>query len=220
MATIGYLRVSTDEQAQSGLGLDAQLEAIRRTFGEPDAVFRDEGISGAKANRPGLMDALNALGAGDVLAVAKRDRLARDTFYSLWIEKEAKRRGASIVSAAGEGNGDAPTDVLMRTIVNAFAEYERNLIGARTAAALEQKRKRGEFTGGDVPYGFDLGTDGVRLTQDEAEAEAVELMLELKDRGYSLRQICDELRERGVETKRGGGRWHPTVVSRILKRAA
>ena len=74
---------------------------------------------------------------------------------SLWIEKEAKRRGASIVSAAGEGTeSEEPTAVLMRRIVDAFAEYEKNVIGARTAAALEQKRERGEKTGGNVPFGY------------------------------------------------------------------
>ena len=134
-ASIAYLRVSTDEQANSGLGLglDAQL----------DAIYRDEGHSGSDLKRPALMDAIDALSAGDVLVVAKRDRLARDTFFSAWIEKEAKRRGARILSAAGEGTeNDDPASVLMRNIIDSFAQYERDLIAARTKAALEQKRRK------------------------------------------------------------------------------
>ena len=81
-ASIAYLRVSTDEQANSGLGLDAQLDAIIAAVGQPDAIYRDEGYSGSDPKRPALMDAIDALSAGDVLVVAKRDRLARDTFFS------------------------------------------------------------------------------------------------------------------------------------------
>jgi DNA invertase Pin-like site-specific DNA recombinase len=109
MSTIAYLRVSTDEQAESGLGLDAQLESITKAFEAPDGVFRDEGYSGKDPNRPGLTEALEALRRGDVLVVAKRDRLARDTFLSLWLEKEVKRRGARIASAAGEGTDSDET---------------------------------------------------------------------------------------------------------------
>jgi len=161
MAVIAYLRVSTDDQVQSGLGLDAQLEAIEKAIGPPDVTFCDEGLSGSNPNRAGLLGALEALKSGDTLAVAKRDRLARDAFLSAWIEKETKKRGARVVSAAGEGtDNEDPASVLMRRMVDAFAEYERGLIASRTASALEQKRKRGEKTGGVVPLGYAV-EDGV-----------------------------------------------------------
>jgi len=121
-----YLRVSTQEQAESGLGLEAQVAAITKAFGEPGAVYSDEGISGSKADRPALGELLDSLQPGDVVAVAKRDRLARDLFLTLWVEKEAKKAGARIVSAAGEGTeNDDPASGLMRHMVDAFAEYER-----------------------------------------------------------------------------------------------
>lgn len=221
MAAIAYLRVSTDEQAQSGLGLEAQIEAIQNAVGTPEAIYRDEGYSGSNAKRPGLLDALDALREGDTLVVAKRDRLARDTFLALWIEKEVKRRKGRIISAAGEGTeSEDPAAKLMRTIVDAFAEYERNLIGARTTAALQQKQKRGEKTGGDVPYGFQVADDGIHLHADTDEQLAVDIISELHRRGYSLRQICDELQARGIRTKRGNSTWQPRVISRLIKRAA
>lgn len=221
MAFIAYLRVSTDEQANSGLGIEAQRAAIEKAVGQSDAVFCDEGYSGSNPKRPGLLAALEALESGDVLVVAKRDRLSRDVYLAAWLEKEAKRRGARIVSAAGEGTeNDDPASVLMRTLIDAFAEYEKNLIGARTSAALAAKKARGEKTGGDIPFGFNLASDGRHLTPDASEQEAVAIIAELKRRGYTLRQIGAELEARGVRTKNGKTAWHPQVVARIAGRAA
>lgn len=221
MATIAYLRVSTDEQANSGLGLDAQLEAISKATGRPESVFRDEGYSGSNPKRPGLLGALEALRAGDVLAVAKRDRLARDAYLSAWIEKEVKKRRARVVSAAGEGTeSDDPAAILMRRMVDAFAEYERLLIGARTTAALAAKRRRGEKTGGDVPFGWRLDEDGKTLVAAADEQRVIVLARELRDRGWTLREIGAELERRGVLTKSGKATWNPKTVSSLLKKAA
>ena len=220
MATIAYLRVSTDEQAQRGLGLDAQLAAITKAHGKPDQVYRDEGMTGKDPNRPGLLSALDALKRDDVLVVAKRDRLARDTFLSLWCDKEAKRRRARIVSAAGEGTeSDDPAAVLMRTMVDAFATYERQLIGQRTKAALAQKKTKGEKTGGDVPFGFDLAADGIHLVENADEQKIIRLCASLKAKGYSLRAIGAELKSMGYTTKKGTTTWHPQTIKNLLKAA-
>jgi DNA invertase Pin-like site-specific DNA recombinase len=221
MATIFYLRVSTDEQAESGLGLEGQEVALRKAFGEPDAMFTDEGKSGKDPNREGLLNALDALKSGDVLAVAKRDRLARDVYLSAWIEKEAKRRGAKIQSSAGEGTeNDDPANVLMRQIIDAFAEYERAMIGARTKVALSVKKSKGEKTGGDVPFGFDLDADGIHLVPNKREQAVIEMVADLRAEGFSLRQIATELEQRGIKTKGGQNAWHAKTISRVLKRVA
>ena len=222
MAIVAYLRVSTDDQAENGFGMDAQLDSITKKIGVPERTYRDEGLSGKDATRPGLLEALESLRSGDLLAVAKRDRLARDTYLVLWIEKEAKRRGARIVSAAGEGgDGDDPAQVLLRRIVDSFAEYERLIIGQRTAAALKVKRERGEKTGGKyAPFGFRVSDDGVHLERDDREAATVDLIKGLRERGLSLREIAAEMEHRGILTKAGKTRWNPTTVSRILSRAA
>ncbi len=221
MATLAYLRVSTDEQAQSGLGLEAQLAAIRRAAGEPTAVYSDEGCSGGDPKRPGLLSCLEALRAGDTLVVAKRDRLARDTFLALWVEKEAKRRRARIVSAAGEGtDSDDPAAVLMRTLVDAFAQYERAIIGARTSSALKAKRARGQKTGGYVPFGFRLAEDGRTLVADAAEKAVIAQVRQMRADGWTLRAIAADLEARGVLTKQGRARWHAEGVAAILRQAA
>ena len=183
-----YLRVSTDEQAESGLGLEAQLAACRALAARMDwqvALVCEDALSGGLPleKRTILLDALAALGRGDVLLVAKRDRLSRgDLMATAMIEAAVKRAGARIVSAAGEGTeSDDPASVLMRRIVDAFGEYERLLIKARTRAALKAKKARGERYG-QVPYGHRLAGDGNRLEPDPDEAAAVALILDLPRR--------------------------------------
>ena len=131
MTSYCYLRVSTGEQADSGAGLAAQEDACRAWCKQNDEhlgeVFSDPGISGSAGidKRPGLMSALEALGKGDVLLVAKRDRLGRDPLIVAMIEAAVERSGARVVSAAGEGtDSDDPSQVLMRRIIDAFAEYD------------------------------------------------------------------------------------------------
>jgi DNA invertase Pin-like site-specific DNA recombinase len=215
MATIAYLRVSTDEQ---DLGLDAQDLAIRAKY-EPAEVFIDEGLSGGKADRPALMQALSALRKGDELVVAKRDRLSRGNAYlTAWIEKEVAKVGARIVSVAGEGTeSDEPQDILMRRIIDAFSEFERLQIGARTKAALAAKKAKGERIG-EVPYGFDADADG-RLTANVEEQETLTVISALRGRGWTLRAICGELEARGITTKKGAKKWQPKTVANLAKAA-
>ena len=220
-----YLRVSTDEQAESGLGLEAQLAACRVAAGrngwEIASIFEDAMSGGLPlARRTILLDALTALGRGDVLLVAKRDRLSRgDMMTTAMIEAAVKRAGARIVSAAGEGTeSDDPASVLMRRIVDAFGEYERLLIKARTRAALKAKKARGERYG-QVPYGHRLAGDGIRLVPDPAEAEAVALIVALRAARTSLRGIAGELDRRGIPTK-SGRPWKHSTVHDVLRRIA
>lgn len=226
MRAILYLRVSTDEQAESGLGLEAQAQSCRQ-FAERQGLptvgpFADEGVSGAAAldDRPGLMAALGELKRGDALLVAKRDRLARDPIVTAMIEAAAKRKGARVVSAAGEGTeSDNPTDVLMRRIVDAFAEYERLLIAGRTRSALQAKIRRGQRCG-RVRFGFDLAADGKTLVANDVEQHTLALIRDLRDSGWTLRAIAAELTARGAATKEGKARWSYSTVQRILERAA
>ena len=205
MATIAYLRVSTEQQTQSGAGLDAQLDACQRMAGQLAGVYRDEGVSGKTGldKRPALLEAIAELGKGDTLMVAKRDRLGRDPLVVAMIEAAVQRKGARIVSAAGEGtDSDSPSDVLMRRMVDAFAEYERLVIGARTRAALQAKKARGERTG-SIPYGFRLADDGVNLVRDEVEQEAMTMIRELNGKGLSLRNIAGRLEAKGYKPRNG-----------------
>jgi site-specific DNA recombinase len=221
---IGYVRVSTDQQAGSGLGLDAQRHAIQQAAERGHialaAVYEDAGISGAKdiADRPGLLDAVNALKRGDVLLIAKRDRLGRDVVAVALIERLIARKGARVLSAAGEGtDSDDPTAMLMRRIVDAFGEYERLLIGARTRAALRAKRAQG-LRVGNVPFGYTLGDDREALVPCVEEQAVLVAIRLLRGEGRSLRAVASALNEQGLRT-RFGTTWRHEYVANLLKPA-
>ena len=214
----GYLRVSTDAQADSGLGLEAQRSAITAAAGrlglDLGDVFTDAGLSGALEleDRPGLFAAVNALKRGETLLVAKRDRLGRDVVAVAMLERLTARKGARIISAAGEGTeGTDAASMLQRRILDAFGEYERLIIGQRTKAALKAKRDRGERAG-NIPFGYSLNADGRTLDANADEQHVIGLLRELKAAGYTLRQIADELNRQGFTTRRGTAWRHQYVA--------
>ena len=215
---VAYIRVSTDEQH---LGPEAQLAAIEQWAVRQGvtlvAIHRDIGVSGATplADCTGLMAALEDLGVhgAGLLVVAKRDRLARDVMKSAMAEARAEALGARIVSTAGEGDGTDPSAKLMRQIVDAFAEYERALISARTKAALAAKARKGERVGG-VPYGFS-DVDG-SLVANDAERKVIAEAKYLSSNGMSLRGICAKFASEGI-TFRNFSWTSPAHADRLVK---
>lgn len=230
MKAITYRRVSTSEQGASGLGLDAQsaacaAAAARLGLSVAD-VYTDAGVSGKTEgeDRAGFMAAVASLGTGDVLMVAKRDRLGRDPIAVAMMERLIERKGARVVSAAGEGTeGNDPAAVLMRRMVDAFSEYERLLIGARTKAALGALKRRGVRLGAPgLGWRRADATDaeGRRVVEPvDAEAAAVARARALRAEGATLREVAARLAAEGFTTKKGA-RWHPTTVARALTGAA
>ena len=164
-----------------------------------------------------------------MLLVAKRDRIGRlEPLAMAMIEAAVRRNGARIISAAGEGTeDDDPASILMRRMIDAFAEYERLIIGARTKSALAAKRRRGEKTGGPVPFGFQAGPDKIAadgsvtrtLVPCPVEQEIIRLVIELRDAGETLQTIADNLNARGI-CRREGAAWDRAYVFQILKRAS
>lgn len=224
LRAIVYARVSTDEQAASGLGVEAQLHACREWARREGRVvageFIDDGIGGATElhKRPALVELLNEIRAGDVVLVAKRDRIGRDLMIGAIIEAAVTRKGGRFVSAAGEGTeGDEPSNILMRRVVDSFAEYERLVIKVRTKAALAAKRRRGELIS-RMPYGCDLAPDGKTLVPNETEVAWIGLMLRWRSEGFDARRIASELNKAGAPPKRGT-RWYHASVKSILERA-
>jgi DNA invertase Pin-like site-specific DNA recombinase len=223
MKVIGYLRVSTDQQVESGLGLDAQKSACEKyaqKIGcEITEFFRDEGFSGSLSleKRPGMLNAISSLKKSDILLVAKRDRLGRDPLVLAMIESGVARKGARIVSAAGEGtDSDDPSSILMRRIIDAFSEYERLVIKARTKAALKTKKDKQQRVG-HIPFGYALAADGIQLEKNTHEFAIRETMRELRDSGLSIRDIVIELNKKNLYN-RGETKWNHASLHRILKR--
>jgi DNA invertase Pin-like site-specific DNA recombinase len=153
-----------------------------------------------------------------VLLVVRRDRLARDTLTAAMCEKIAQKVGASILTVSGEGNGEGPEAQLMRTILDAFAQYEKTLIALRTKAGMARKREKGERLG-MVPYGWKLAADGVHLIDHALKQAVIVTVRALRASGLSYHAITDELNRRGL-VNRAGGRFNHTQVVRMLEDAA
>ena len=215
-----YRRVSTQEQADSRLGLEGQ-EATCREYAARHGltvaeVHTDGAVSRAAdlTDSPALMAALAALPHGGVLLVAKRDRLGSDPVRLAMAERIVERKGGRILSAAGEGTDmSGPSGFLVRGMFDLLAEYERLLIGARTSVALQAKRSRLERLG-TTPLGFTTDAEG-RVTADPEGQETVARARELRQAGLTLQSIADRLHHEGRRTGRGG-RWRTETVRRLL----
>jgi len=223
MKAIGYVRVSTDGQAQDGVSMDAQEAKLRAwadlNGAESVTIFTDAGLSGKRAdNRPALQDALNAVGKGDALIVYSLSRLARSTKDTITIADALDKRGADLVSMAEKIDTTTAAGKMVFRMLAVLSEFERDQVSERTRLALDHKRACGEKTGGNVPYGYTLAAG--RLVPDAGEQKAVALIRELHEAGNSLRQIARELEARGYRTKTGRTHWHPQSVKQILEREA
>ena len=217
MRAVIYLRVSTQNQAESGLGIESQrteIEALcARSGWTIVSEHIDNGISGkAPLNkRPALSSALADVEAleADVLIVAKLDRVARDFLVQLLVEQKLERSGARLVSVAGEGtDSDSPTDVLIRRLFSSISEMNGKIISERVKSALAEKQKRGERIGAS-PFGFTARTG--RLLPDE-NYDSLLLMFKLKKEGHNQTKIAEILAERSPSAS-----WSQSKVSTQLK---
>lgn len=225
MRLLAYIRVSTDAQADSGAGLEAQMYACenyaKRHGLTIHQIFRDEGITGAGLeDRHGLMEVLSDLKKGDVLLVAKRDRLARGDAMGA-IQMAVDKKKAKIISAAGEGtegDKDDPMTYMMRGMTDLFSGFERLLIKSRTKAALQAMKRDGKRVG-HIPFGYQLAQDGIHLEESPEEQDILRQMSELRRSGLSIRDIATALNERGA-FNRGLSKWNNASVHRVMKMAA
>lgn len=221
MKAIGYIRVSTEGQAQDGVSLEAQ-EAKVRAWAELNGaaevtIYRDAGLSGKRAdNRPGLCEALGAVGKGDALIVYSLSRLARSTKDTITIAEALDKRGADLVSLSERIDTTTAAGKMVFRMLAVLSEFERDQVSERTRFALAHKRANGEKTGGDVPFGYRV-EDG-RLVAHRQEQKAIRLIRELRGKGYSLRAIAAELEAGGYRTKQGRKHWNPKTVSAIIQR--
>jgi DNA invertase Pin-like site-specific DNA recombinase len=224
-----YLRVSTDRQADGGLGLEVQEAACRewaRAAGHRIvAMTRYEGISGSNGidTRVGLADALELLRAGKAqgLVVYRLDRLARDLVLQEQLLAEVRRMGADVFttsSAEADYLVDDPADPsrrLIRQVLGAVNEYERAMIALRLRAGKARKIAHGGYGGGRPPYGY--RAEGRDLVADEAEQAVLERIRQFHVDGHSTRSIARALAADGI-TCRGAARWHPSHMARIVAR--
>ena len=224
MSAVGYVRVSTEDQAKEGVSLDNQKVKIIAYCQLKDLELReiveDAGISAKNLKRTGVQKVLRLARRKEIDAVVvyKLDRIFRSTVDALETTKAFDKWGVSFHSIEETLDTRSAMGRFFFTLTAALAEIERRLIGERTKAALTHKRSKSEKTGGDIPFGYDLTPEGL-LMQNNDEQRVIRIIRKLHGQGFSLRRICSELEREGHKTKRGNAVWHPETIAHIIRRA-
>lgn len=221
-----YLRVSTADQAEHGVSLDAQQErlsayAIANGL-EVAGILRESAISGTipLADRPEGEKLTEMVSSGQVRHVIalKLDRLFRSAVDALSTTALWDKQGIALhlVDMGGQSlNTGSAMGRMMLTLLAGFAQFERDLTAERTTSALAHKKLNSQ-TYSPTPYGKDR--DGERLTDNTQEQGIINKMRELRDDGFSLRGIAEHLNSNGIASKQGK-QWYASTVSYILNNA-
>ncbi len=204
---LGYVRVSTLDQAEHGASLAAQRaalteEAARR--GWDLEIVADEGMSGKNLNRPGMLAALDRLDAGlaDMLLATRLDRISRSVADFAGLLDRSTRRGWDLVLLDPALDTTTPAGRFTANVLASAAQYERELIASRTREGMAQRKAEGATFGRP------------RLMPDDVVAR----ILNERAGGLSLAKIADGLNADGVPTAHGGSAWHASTVKRVCDR--
>ncbi|AWG65278.1 resolvase [Mycobacteroides abscessus] len=227
MRLVAYLRVSTARQ-QEAFGPEVQREAIRKWAKANDhrvVSWQTDTITGTSElrDRTGWVNAEDLVkdGTAQGIVIARLDRLARDVLVQELLLRNLNRLGGVVLSARESenelltGESKDPSRKLIRTILGAISEYDREMITDRLESARKAKAAAGGYAHGALPYGY--RSEGGKLVPHRLEQDALRRMVELSGDGYSTRQIAAKLSEEGHPTKRGGN-WVGATVARILSR--
>jgi DNA invertase Pin-like site-specific DNA recombinase len=204
---LGYVRVSSDAQAEQGQSLEVQqrqLEGWAMQRGATlEAVHIESGVSGAIPfhERPEGGKLWAELRKGDVLVASKLDRMFRSAADCLAVVEAFKARGVSLYLLDLNGGADDVSGNgiarLFLTIVSAFAEFERDRISERIKATKQRQRQLGEYSGGHRQFGWRLDEQR-RLVPVPEEQRALKRIATLHAEGLSPYRIADDLKERGT----------------------
>lgn len=205
MHVIGYRRVSTDDQAENGHGLDAQRQAIEEAAARKGWTVEwkeDEGRSGKQIN-PGLRDALELLRTrqADALVVMKMDRLARSVVAAADIMEAARQQGWSLIVLDLGMDLSTPSGKAMAQMLSVFAELEREMISTRTKEGLAVARAKGKRIG--RPSGI--------------PADVRRRIVQARQAGQSFAVIALDLSTDGILTPTGRPTWDESVVRRAYQ---
>ncbi len=208
MKAIGYIRVSTEEQARGGVSLDMQRSKIEAYSAleemELVEIIADEGLSGCSIKgRPGVQKVLEMVREKrvDAVIIYKLDRLARKTMEALEIAQLMDRKGVGLHSITERLDTQSALGRFFFVLLASLAEMERELIGERIRAAMQRKREKGESCSGNAPYGFHI-CDGM-LVSDEHERGVIDRIHSLRVAGHTVHQIATILDRDGVRNRQG-----------------
>ena len=221
MRAIGYVRVSTDKQADRGVSLEAQTEKIRAMAVvqgvELIEVIVDAAESAKSLKRPGMFKLLALVDARtvDTVIIAKLDRITRSVADLAELLKRFEKRGVSLVSVADSLDTRSAAGRLVLNIMVSVSQWEREAIGERTRDAMRHKKSNGQRVG-TISYGYRLAEDGLHLEADSVEQATLARIHDLRDSGLTLAAIADQLNEQGIRTRRKG-QWKLQYVAAALR---
>ena len=218
---IGYIRVSSTQQANEGASLEAQQAKIEQWCSangyELVNVFSDEGISGKRMDtRQGLQDALATIKKGNAFVFYSMSRVARSTKDMLSIGEMISKKKADMVSLIENIDTTSASGKMMFQMLAVLAEFERNLVGERTSTVLQNKKANSQVYSNKTPYGFKRVND--RLEQVKQEVKVVAEIQQARAKGQTLQSIADSLNTRGIPTKTNK-LWQPATIHLLLQRS-
>jgi site-specific DNA recombinase len=229
---VGYVRVSSEEQARSGLSLESQEQKIRAMAAVKGVdlveIVTDAGESAKSLNRPGVKRIIDMVNSGEVagVIVAKLDRLTRNVRDLADLVEMFNRTDAALVSVGETLDTGSAVGRMMMNVIATISQWEREVIAERTTDALRVKKLRGELTG-NAPYGYRvINSEEMRdgkpvriLVEDDREQEIIALVHQARAGGMYLRQIAQALNDRGYVTRRGAP-WRLQYLPNLLEEKA
>ena len=230
---IGYIRVSTTEQATEGVSLDAQRSRLEAYALAHDfdliGVETDEGISGAKspARRPGLSKAIARLegSEADGLLVLKLDRFSRKTKDVIEFVDETNRKGWSLISVNESLDTETAAGRLVLTVLAALAEMEREQIGERVIEAMDHIAREGRARSRRIPFGMQTADGGTEiqkgdkrtLIENAEEQKMLKVIVRARKQGQGPRKIARLMNDKRLVNPRTGHEWTPSAMQSLIR---
>jgi site-specific DNA recombinase len=216
--TVGYVRVSTTDQVENGVSLDAQgkIAAYASALAwQLSEIIVDAGESAKSLQRPGISKILEGVRRREIgrVVVLKLDRITRSTRDLAELLELFARCDSSLVSVFEHLDTESAAGRLVVNMLGVIAQWEREAIGERTSLALAHKRTN-RLVYGKTPFGYHR--DGDRLVSDPTQQRALKEAQALHAAGASLRQIAAKLESLGVKPNNGGTIWYAQSVKHVL----
>jgi site-specific DNA recombinase len=214
---IGYIRVSTDKQAEQGVSLEAQkakIEAYATLYDLQMVDYVVETGSAKDLHREGLQEALQALSSGraDALVIVKLDRLTRSV-VDLGRLVDDYFKVHALLSVSEQIDTRSAAGRLVLNVLASVSQWEREAIGERTKQAMQHLKNQGQYTGGHVPYGYKLVAG--ELVEHEGEQAVLGTIRKYRAKGMPLRSIAQVLANKGYQS-RAGKPFHFQAVARMV----